>query len=184
MASPNSITMIRVVMNVTHGRYPFANSSSPYQIVSIRYAPCQPPSNQLTGAGHLNIGVVLKNSDSLIAKKVNLLMTTPPCPKCQSTYVYEDQQILICPECAYEWNPNELVNEDEFTVKDSNGNVLQVGDKVTIIKDLKVKGSSQGLKVGTKTTIRRIVEGKDHELSCKFAGIGEIMVTAAYVKKA
>lgn len=89
---------------------------------------------------------------------------------------------MVCPECGYEWNPNE-VNEDEFVVRDANGTVLAAGDKIALIKDLKVKGSSQGLKIGSKTTIRRIVEGKDHELDCKFAGVGEIMVTAKFVKK-
>ena len=105
---------------------------------------------------------------------------------CQSVYVYQDQDSLVCPECAHEWNPQETSNEDDqgFIVKDSNGTVLQAGDKITLIKDLKVKGSSQGLKIGSKTTIRRIVEGKDHELDCKFSGAGEIMVTAKFVKKA
>lgn len=111
-------------------------------------------------------------------------MSLPPCPKCKSNYVYQDQQNLVCPECGHEWNSSESADENEFTVKDSNGTILQVGDKITLIKDLKVKGSSQGLKMGTKTTIRRIVEGKDHELDCKFSGVGEIMVTAKFVKKA
>lgn len=110
-------------------------------------------------------------------------MSYPPCPKCQSAYVYEDQANLVCPECGYEWNPSE-VNEDAFVVRDANGAILEAGDKITLIKDLKVKGSSQGLKIGSKTTIRRIVEGKDHELDCKFPGVGEIMVTAKFVKKA
>jgi len=111
-------------------------------------------------------------------------MSLPPCPKCKSIYVYEDQENLVCPECAHEWNPLEPADEeDSFSVSDSNGAMLEVGDKVTLIKDLKVKGSSQGLKIGTKTTIRKIVEGKDHELDCKFPGAGEIMVTAKFVKK-
>lgn len=110
-------------------------------------------------------------------------MSYPPCPKCQSNYVYEDQENLVCPECGHEWNPSEPSDDDAFIVKDSNGTVLQAGDKITLIKDLKVKGSSQGLKIGTKTTIRRIVEGKDHELDCKFPGVGEIMITAKFVKK-
>ncbi|BBB27352.1 zinc ribbon domain-containing protein YjdM [Amphritea japonica] len=112
-------------------------------------------------------------------------MSYPLCPKCNSEFVYEDQTNLVCPECAHEWNPSEAAQEEEiFTVKDANGTLLEAGDKVTLIKDLKVKGSSQVLKVGTKASIRRIVEGKDHELDCKLAGAGEMMVTAKFVKKA
>ena len=107
----------------------------------------------------------------------------PSCPKCQSVYVYQDQDLLICPECAYEWNPNE-VDEDIPQVKDANGTLLSEGDKVTLIKDLKVKGSSQVLKIGTKAHIRRIKDGKDHELDCRVDGAGEMMVTAKFVKKA
>jgi protein PhnA len=102
---------------------------------------------------------------------------------CQSEYVYEDQANRVCPECGHEWNPKDS-DDDDFVVRDSNGNLLEVGDQITLIKDLKVKGSSQPLKIGSKTTIRRIVEGKDHELDCKFAGVGEFMVTAKFVKKA
>lgn len=110
-------------------------------------------------------------------------MSIPKCLKCRSNYVYQDQDLLVCPECGFEWNPNETEVKYEFEVKDANGAILQAGDKVTLIKDLKVKGSSQGLKIGTKTSIRKIVEAKDHQLDCKFPGVGEIMVTAKYVKK-
>lgn len=112
-------------------------------------------------------------------------MSYPECPKCNSEFVYQDQELLICPECGYEWNPSETANDEEaFTVKDANGAPLAEGDKVTFIKDLKVKGSSQTLKIGTKAVIRRIVEGKDHELDCKVTGAGEMMITAKFVKKA
>lgn len=111
-------------------------------------------------------------------------MSLPPCPSCQSEYVYQDQDNLICPECAYEWNPEEACAADNLNVKDANGTLLAEGDKLTLIKDLKVKGSSQVLKIGTKAVIRRIVEGKDHQLDCKVAGAGEMMVTAKFVKKA
>ncbi|WP_221797597.1 zinc ribbon domain-containing protein YjdM [Oceanobacter mangrovi] len=111
-------------------------------------------------------------------------MSLPPCPKCQSEYVYEDQQMLICPECAHEWNPNEVAENDEPTAKDANGTELVAGDKVTAVKDLKVKGSSTVIKVGTKAVIRRIIDAKDHQLDCKVDGVGEMMVTAAFVKKA
>ncbi|WP_432473524.1 zinc ribbon domain-containing protein YjdM [Amphritea sp. HPY] len=112
-------------------------------------------------------------------------MSLPPCPKCNSEFVYQDQDLLICPECAHEWNPSDaLAEEDSLNIKDANGTLLQDGDKVTLIKDLKVKGSSQVLKIGTKAMIRRIVEGKDHQLDCKIDGAGEMMVTAKFVKKA
>lgn len=109
-------------------------------------------------------------------------MSLPPCPSCQSEYVYQDQSLLICPECAYEWDPNEV--EEKITAKDANGTELNEGDKVTVAKDLKIKGSSQVIKIGTKAQIRWIKDTKDHELDCKVDGIGEMMVTAKYVKKA
>ncbi|WP_086981321.1 zinc ribbon domain-containing protein YjdM [Vibrio aphrogenes] len=110
-------------------------------------------------------------------------MSLPACPNCQSEYVYQDQAQLICPECAYEWNPQEEL-ENVFVARDTNGTPLQEGDKITLIKDLKVTGTSQVLKIGTKGSIRRIVEGKDHELDCKLVGAGDMMVSAKYVKKA
>jgi len=110
-------------------------------------------------------------------------MSTPSCPKCNSEFVYQDQSLLICPECAHEWDPLENLDEEElFTVKDSNGTLLNEGDKITMIKDLKIKGSSEVIKVGTKAVIRRIVKGKDHQLDCKVDGAGEMMVTAKFVK--
>ncbi len=109
-------------------------------------------------------------------------MSQPPCPNCSSEYVYQDQDNLICPECGYEWNPSDI--EGEPTAKDANGNLLEAGDKVTFVKDLKVKGSSQMLKIGTKATIRRIKDSKDHELDCKVVGAGDMMITAKFVKKA
>lgn len=110
-------------------------------------------------------------------------MSLPPCPNCNSEYVYQDQDQLICPECAHEWNPSE-VSEDEILVKDANGTLLAEGDKVTVAKDLKIKGSSQVIKIGTKALIRRIRDTKDHELDCRVDGIGEMWVTAKFVKKA
>ncbi|MEC8483696.1 MAG: zinc ribbon domain-containing protein YjdM [Pseudomonadota bacterium] len=111
-------------------------------------------------------------------------MSLPACPKCNSEYVYEDQAMLICPECAYEWNPNEeVVDEDVLILKDAVGNLLAEGDKVTLTKDLKVKGSSQVLKVGTKATIKRFVDG-DHDIDCKVDGAGDMMLKSKFVKKA
>ncbi|KAB2824739.1 zinc ribbon domain-containing protein YjdM [Aliivibrio finisterrensis] len=111
-------------------------------------------------------------------------MSLPPCPACHSEFVYPDQNHLICPECAHEWNPKEVLMEEMVVVKDANGTLLEEGDKVTVAKDLKVKGSSLVIKVGTKAVIKRIVDGKDHQLDCKVDGVGEMMVTAQFVKKA
>ncbi|MUK49949.1 zinc ribbon domain-containing protein YjdM [Aliivibrio fischeri] len=111
-------------------------------------------------------------------------MSLPPCPACNSEFVYPDQNHLICPECAHEWNPEEALMEEKVIVKDANGTLLEEGDKVTVAKDLKVKGSSLVIKVGTKAVIKRIVDGKDHQLDCKVDGVGEMMVTAQFVKKA
>ena len=111
-------------------------------------------------------------------------MSLLSCPKCQSDYVYEDQTLLICPECAFEWDPTQNDDDDAIKVKDANGTLLAEGDKVTVVKDLKIKGSSQVIKIGTKAVIRWIKDTKDHELDCKVDGVGEMMVTAKFVKKA
>lgn len=107
----------------------------------------------------------------------------PPCPNCGSEYVYEDRNLLICPECAYEWTAGEAASEDELTVLDANGNVLADGDSVSIAKDLKVKGSSSVLKVGTKVKNIRLVEG-DHNIDCKIDGFGPMKLKSEFVKKA
>ncbi|MCV2404098.1 zinc ribbon domain-containing protein YjdM [Marinomonas sp. C2222] len=109
-------------------------------------------------------------------------MSYPPCPSCQSEYVYPDQNLLVCPECAYEWDP--LEEDEAIKVKDANGTLLSEGDKITLAKDLKVKGSSLILKIGTKGTVKRIHDKKDHQLDCKLDGAGEMLVTAKFVKKA
>ena len=111
-------------------------------------------------------------------------MSYPPCPACQSEFVYQDQTLLICPECGYEWNPKETSEQESLEVKDYNGALLSDGDKVTIVKDLKIKGSSQVIKIGTKAQVRRVLDKKDHQLDCKVDGVGEMMVTAKFVKKA
>jgi protein PhnA len=112
------------------------------------------------------------------------MMNLPNCPKCNSEYTYEDGSLLICPECAYEWtlNSESKVDEDELVVKDSNGNILNDGDSVTIIKDLKVKGSSTPLKQGTKVKNIRLVEG-DHNIDCKIDGFGAMKLKSEFVKK-
>lgn len=108
----------------------------------------------------------------------------PNCPKCNSEYTYEDGSLLICPECAHEWTASAEEEDTEFTVKDANGATLRSGDDVTIIKDLKVKGSSSVVKVGTKIKNIRLVESAiDHNIDCKIAGVGALKITPMYVKK-
>ncbi len=107
----------------------------------------------------------------------------PNCPKCNSEYVYEDGNLLICPECAHEWTlENEADEEEVKVVRDANGNILQDGDSVTVIKDLKVKGSSLVVKIGTKVKNIRLVDG-DHDIDCKIDGIGAMKLKSEFVKK-
>ena len=107
----------------------------------------------------------------------------PNCPKCNSEYTYEDGSLLICPECAYEWTPgSEESNEDVLVVKDSNGNILNDGDTVTVIKDLKVKGASNPIKKGTKVKNIKLVDG-DHNIDCKIDGFGAMSLKSEFVKK-
>jgi len=109
----------------------------------------------------------------------------PNCPKCNSEYTYEDGNLYICPECAHEWSQDAAVkaDEDALIVKDANGNLLTDGDSVTVIKDLKVKGSSSVVKVGTKVKNIRLVEG-DNDIDCKIDGIGPMKLKSEFVKKA
>lgn len=107
----------------------------------------------------------------------------PNCPQCNSEYAYEDGTMLVCPECAHEWSAQSAdVDSDDKTVRDSNGNILVDGDTVSVIKDLKVKGSSSVVKVGTKVKNIRLVEG-DHDIDCKIAGIGAMQLKSEFVKK-
>jgi protein PhnA len=112
------------------------------------------------------------------------MSTLPNCPKCGSEYTYEDGNMFVCPECAHEWIKGEETESTENTlnVTDANGNVLQDGDTVTVIKDLKVKGSSSVVKVGTKVKNIRLVEG-DHDIDCKIDGIGAMKLKSQFVKK-
>lgn len=108
----------------------------------------------------------------------------PNCKECNSEYVYEDGAMLVCPECAYEWNPAEVNEEDDDGIKaiDANGNQLVDGDTVTLIKDLKVKGAPKDLKQGTRVKNIRIVEG-DHNIDCKIDGFGAMKLKSEFVKK-
>lgn len=111
------------------------------------------------------------------------MSTLPNCPKCHSEYTYEDRGFLVCPECGHEWVPGEeRALEDEKKVVDAYGNVLKDGDTVTIIKDLKVKGSSGVLKQGTKVKNIRLVDG-DHNIDCKIDGFGAMKLKSEFVKK-
>lgn len=109
----------------------------------------------------------------------------PKCPKCNSEYTYQDGMLFICPECAHEWTSEseEKSADSTLVVKDAHGNTLQDGDTVTVIKDLKVKGSSLVVKVGSKVKNIRLVEG-DHNIDCKIDGIGPMKLKSEFVKKA
>ncbi|CZF82597.1 hypothetical protein GCE9029_03326 [Grimontia celer] len=110
-------------------------------------------------------------------------MSLPNCPQCNSEYTYEDGALYVCPECGHEWSQDASADAEETKViKDSNGNVLQDGDTVTVIKDLKVKGSSLVVKVGTKVKNIRLVDG-DHDIDCKIDGIGAMKLKSEFVKK-
>ncbi len=110
----------------------------------------------------------------------------PNCPECDSSYTYEDRGMLVCPECAHEWAPGENSGDDDdggLVVKDAHGHVLENGDSVSVVKSLKVKGSSLVVKVGTKVKNIRLVEG-DHNIDCKIDGIGAMKLKSEFVKKA
>ena len=106
----------------------------------------------------------------------------PPCPKCGSGLTYEDGALLVCPECAHEWAPGDAAADGPKVVKDSVGNPLADGDTVTVIKDLKVKGSSLVVKRGTKVKNIRLVDG-DHDIDCKIDGFGAMSLKSEFVRK-
>jgi protein PhnA len=111
------------------------------------------------------------------------MSTLPPCPTCGSALTYEDGVNFVCPECAHEWSQSATVAvETARVVRDSVGNPLQDGDTVTVIKDLKVKGSSSVVKIGTKVKGIRLVEG-DHDIDCRIEGIGQMGLKSEFVKK-
>ncbi len=111
-------------------------------------------------------------------------MSLPNCPKCNSEYTYEDGTMLICPECFHEWSLEDTNSTDtENIVKDSNGNILQDGDSITIIKDLKVKGATSDLKRGTKVKNIRLIDDGIHNIECKIDGFGAMKLKSEFVKK-
>ena len=111
------------------------------------------------------------------------MSTVPECPECRSRFGYEDRGLYVCPECGHEWAEAAPMEEAFPVVRDAHGNALSAGDNVTLIKDLKVKGSSSVIKVGTKAKILRLVEG-DHDLDCRVDGFGGMMLKSEFVKKA
>ncbi len=107
----------------------------------------------------------------------------PPCPKCSSLLVYEDKPLLVCPECSHEWAADAGESAaDGVVVRDANGAALSDGDTVTVIKDLKIKGSSQVVKVGTKVKNIRLVGG-DHDIDCRIEGFGAMKLKSEFVRK-
>jgi len=113
------------------------------------------------------------------------MTSLPPCPKCNSEFTYADGEQLICPECGHEWQAAtaEVAEESAKVVRDAVGNVLADGDTITVIKDLKVKGTSLVVKVGTRVKNIRLVEG-DHDIDCRIDGIGAMKLKSEFVKKA
>ena len=112
------------------------------------------------------------------------MSTLPPCPKCNSAFAYADGALLVCPECAHEWSPAAAETAAAApVVRDAYGTPLADGDTVTVIKDLKVKGASSSVKVGTKVKNIRLVEG-DHDIDCRIEGFGQMGLKSEFVKKA
>lgn len=108
--------------------------------------------------------------------------TLPPCPECASEYAYEDGALLTCPMCGHSWSPTS--EAEQHVIRDAVGNVLQDGDTVTVVKDLKVKGSATAIKVGTKVRNIRLVDGVgDHDIDCKVDGFGPMQLKSSVVKK-
>jgi len=110
------------------------------------------------------------------------LTQLPSCPLCKSDYTYESEGLFVCPECAHEWTLEVESGDQELVVRDANGNLLKDGDAVTLIKDLKVKGSPSPLKMGTKVKNIRLVDG-DHNIDCRIEGFGSMALKSEFVKK-
>lgn len=111
------------------------------------------------------------------------MSTLPPCPECQSTYTYEDAGHYTCPECGHEWQAGAAAASEARVYRDASGNVLQDGDTVTVIKDLKLKGSGGTIKQGTKVKNIRLVDS-DHDIDCKIDGFGAMSLKSEFVRKA
>jgi protein PhnA len=113
--------------------------------------------------------------------------TLPPCPECHADYTYEDRALYVCPSCGHEWSPaikNTPLTAGPKVFKDAFGNLLQDGDSVTLIKDLKINGSSEVIKVGTKVKGIRLIESDNgHDIDCKISGFGAMQLKSEFVKK-
>src|SRR5688500_306062 len=115
------------------------------------------------------------------------MSSLPPCPHCASTLAYDDGTLLVCPECGHEWKPESsavAASEEAHVIRDAFGTALNDGDAITVIKDLKVKGSSSVVKVGTKVKGIRLVTEGDHNIDCRIEGIGAMQLKSEFVKKA
>ena len=121
---------------------------------------------------------------TIIMRINEIMINLPKCPKCSSEYTYENDGILMCPECSHEWNEEVESDkaQDKKIVKDANGNILNNGDSVALIKDLKIKGSSSTIKAGTKVKNIQLVD-EDHNIDCKVDGFGKIGLKSEFVKK-
>jgi protein PhnA len=130
-------------------------------------------------------GLQLKNWYNCDLKRINMEQL-PKCPECGSEYTYEDGELYVCPECGHEWSKDSAVAAEEeggAVVRDANGNILQDGDTVTVIKDLKVKGASSDIKVGTKVKNIKLKPDSDHNIDCKIPGVGAMGLKSEFVKK-
>jgi protein PhnA len=115
-------------------------------------------------------------------------MNPSQCPKCQSENIYQDMNLWICPECSNEWTPSAVAASEDApidnSIRDSNGNILADGDTVTLVKELRIKGSNSAIKVGTKVKNIRLADAGDgHDISCKIDGFGAINLKSQFVKK-
>lgn len=108
---------------------------------------------------------------------------TPKCPSCSSEYAYPTGLLMVCPDCNHEWNPEDAAEETGLVVKDANGNLLQDGDSVVVMKTLAVKGAPKPVKSGTKVKNIRLREG-DHNIDCRIEGFGSMSLKSEFVKKA
>ena len=142
------------------------------------------PPDQPVAARHCGMQDVSKIADDNTGLSFSKTMNTlPACPQCHDDFTYEDGILLICPSCGHEWRAEESATTETVKVwKDAHGNVLQDGDSVTLIKDLKIKGSSSAVKVGTKVKNIRLIEG-DHDIDCKIEGFGPMQLKTEFVKK-
>jgi len=131
------------------------------------------------------LGIILKSEifgKNLTFAKINIMSETVLCPKCQSEFTYEQDNMMVCSQCFYEWDPAETANEGK--IFDSNGNELQNGDSVVVIKDLPVKGAPKPVKAGTKVKNIRLRPDSDHNIDCKIDGFGSMALKSEFVKKA